>query len=195
MSPIGNLTSRFGIDELEVVQGLREDPIARISVPNYTDITRLVEMLVSLSPSPKNWAELLEVCRSRFDLLHIGPNCDKTIAHFPYIPAAGRRIISILGILQQIMAEMDNAGQLSQTGLELCNKHFTGKEACFSDESESRKNQPKKFTFPDPDGGDNFVCYWHGKITTATIAIRIYFDWPVGPDKRRIRIVYIGRHI
>ena len=195
LSPIGNLTSRFGSDGLDVVHGLREAPIARIRVPNYTDIARLVEILIALSPAPKNWADLLEICRGRFDLLHIGPNCDKTIAHFPYIPAAGRRIIRLLGILQQIMSEMDNAGRLSQTGLELHSKYFTGEKACFSDESESRKSQPKKFTFPAPDGGDNIVCFLHGKITTATIAIRIYFDWPVDPDKKRIRIVYIGRHI
>ena len=193
LSPTGNLSSRFGGDELDVVHGLLENPIARISVPNYTDINRLVKILAGLVPAPKNWGELLEVCRSRFDLLHIGPNCDKTIARFPYIPAAGRRIISLLGILQQIMTETDSAGRLSQTGLELHKNYFTGEEACFSDESESRRNQPKKFTFPDPDGGNNFVCFWHGKVRTA--AIRIYFDWPVEPGKRRIRIVYIGPHI
>ena len=193
LSPIDNPSSRFGGDELDVVQGLLEDPIIRIRVPNYTDITRLVEVLVDLAPTPRNWVELLEVCRSRFNLLHIGPNCDKTIVRLPYAPGAGRRIISLFGILQQIMAEMDSAGQLSRTGLELRNKYFTGKEARFSDESETRKNQPGKFTFPDPDGGDNLVCFWHGKVPTA--AIRMYFDWPVEPNKKRIRIVYIGPHI
>ena len=193
LSPIGNEDSRFTENKLEVVHGLCEEPIDQILVPNYTDINPLVNALGNLRPDPRNWDELLKQCRDRFDLLHIGPHCDKTITYYPYKPVAGRRIIRLLDILQQIMAEKDNSGQFSPKGLELRNKYFTGKEAWFSDESESRRNQPNKFSFPDPDGKDKLVCFWHGKISNPLM--RIHFDWPIESNKKHIRICYIGPKI
>ena len=101
--------------------------------------------------------------------------------------------MALLDVLQRVSAEMDRAGRLSPTGLELRNRFFTGQRAWFSDESEGRKQRPRNFTFPDPEGGDDIVCYWHGKVSTA--AIRMHFDWPVQRGARHIRVVYIGRHI
>ena len=109
------------------------------------------------------------------------------------MPAAGRRIIELLNILQRVRTEMDRTGRLSPQGLELRNTFFSGRRAWFSDESESRKQRPRNFTFPDPEGGNDIVCFWHGKVSTA--AIRIHFDWPVEPGARRLRVVYIGPHI
>jgi len=193
LSPVGNGHSSFSGSPLCVVHGLPEEPIAQVPVVNYTEPEPLVEVLQALEPDPTNWQDLLAACRRRFDLLHIGPHCDETLGHFPYMPAAGRRIIELLKVLQRIKAEMDGTGQLSTTGLGLRNEFFTGQRAWFSDESESRKGKPQKFTFPDPDGGNDIVCFWHGKVSTA--AIRVHFDWPIKPRTRRIRIVYIGPHI
>ena len=193
LSPIGNDRSRFSGSSLGVVHGLPDEPIARVSVPNYTESEPLLEVLRTVVPHATNWNDFLETCRHRFDLLHIGPNCDETIGRFPYMPAAGRRIIELLSVLQRVMAEMDQTGRLSPQGLELRNRFFTGQRAWFSDESESRKRRRGKFTFPDPGGGNDIVCFWHGKISTA--AIRMHFDWPVASDARRLRVVYIGPHI
>lgn len=193
LSPIGNDPSRFSESPLGVVHGLPDEPIARVPVPNYTESEPLVEVLRTVAPHATNWNDFLETCRNRFDLLHIGPNCDETIGRFPYMPAAGRRIIELMSVLQRVMAEMDRTGRLSPQGLELRNRFFTGKRAWFSDESESRKRKRGKFTFPDPEGGIDIVCFWHGKISTA--AIRMHFDWPVAPGARRLRVVYIGPHI
>lgn len=192
-SPIKDKHSRFSGSPLTVVQGFQDEPIAQVSIANYTESTAVVEVLYALDPDPTNWQDLLETCRHRFDLLHIGTHCDETLGHFPYMPAAGRRIIELLKVLHHIRAEMDHAGQLSTTGLELRNKFFTGQRAWFSDESEGRKRKPGKFTFPDPEGGNDIVCFWHGKVSTA--AIRVHFDWPIQPGTRRIRIAYIGPHI
>ena len=193
LSPVGNEYPRFAGNPLGVVHGFPDEPIAEVSVPNYTDSEPLVEVLRTLDPAPANWDDFLEVCRHRFDLLHIGQLCDETLGRFPYMPAAGRRIVVLLNVLQRIRVEMDGAGRLSPTGLELRNTFFTGNRALFSDESEVRKQKPQKFTFPDPEGGKDIVCFWHGKVSTT--AIRMYFDWPVQRDARRLRVVYIGRHI
>ena len=193
LSPVENERSRFSGNSLDVVHGFPQEPIDRISVPNYTESGPLVEILRALDPNPTNWHDFLEICRHRFDLLHIGPHCDETLGRFPYMPAAGRRIIELLNILQRIRAEMDSTGRLSPAGLELRNEFFTGRRAWFSDESEGRRQRPQKFTFPDPAGGNDIVCFWHGKVSTA--AIRIHFDWPVTPGAKRLRVVYIGPHI
>ena len=193
LSPVGNDHPRFAASLLGVVHGFPDDPIAQVSVPNYTEPEPLVEVLRTLDPNPGNWHDFLEVCRHRFDGLHIGTHCDETIGRFPYMPAAGRRIIELLNVLQRIRGEMDHAGRLSPTGLELRNTFFTGQRAWFSDESENRKRRPRNFTFPDPEGGNDLVCFWHGKVSTA--AIRIHFDWPLGRSPERLRVVYIGPHI
>ena len=88
---------------------------------------------------------------------------------------------------------MDQGRSLSPNGLALRNRFFTGDRAWFSDESETRKRKPQKFTFPDPEGGNDITCFWHGKVSTA--AIRIHFDWPVKRGGRRLRVAYIGPHI
>ena len=193
LSPVGNEHSRFLGSQLGVVHGFPDEPIAEVSVPNYTKSEPLVEVLRALDPNPTNWHDFLKVCRHRFDLLHIGPHCDETLGRFPYMPAAGRRIVELLNVLQRIRSQMDPAGQLSPKGLELRNRFFTGRRAWFSDESEARKRRPRKFTFPDPEGGNDIVCFWHGKVSTG--AIRIHFDWPVECGARRLRVVYIGPHI
>ena len=193
LSPVGSERSRFSGSPLDVVHGFPDEPIAQVPVPNYTESEPLVEVLRTLDPNPGNWHGFLDACRHRFDLLHIGLHCDETLGRFPYMPAAGRRIIELLNVLQRIRAEMDRAGRLSPTGLELRYSFFSGRRALFSDESEARKQRPQNFTFPDPEGGNDIVCFWHGKVSTA--ALRIHFDWPVEPGVRRLRVVYIGPHI
>ena len=193
LSPVRSPSSRFARSELGVVHGFPEEPIAQVAVANYTDCERVTEVLRTLDPDAQTWAELLTDCRRRFDLLHIGPHCDGTLGRLPFNPAAGRRIITLLDILQRIKAEMSGAGELSRKGIELRNTFFSGRTARFSDESETRKRRRRDFTFPDPAGGDDIVCFWHGKI--ATSGIRIHFDWPVADGQNALRVVYIGPHL
>lgn len=193
LSPVHTDQSRFVRDPLNIVQGFRDNPITEVAVPNYTKPEPLVEVLRTIDPEPDNWIDFLETCRRRFDLLRIGPHCDDTLRHFPYVPSAARRIVQLLNVLQRVSAEMDLDGRLSPTGLEIRNTFFAGRRAWFSDESSARKRRPRNFTFPDPEGGQDIVCFWHGKVSTA--AIRMYFDWPAQRGASRLRVVYIGPHI
>lgn len=192
-SPGADAPSRFASSPLRVVHGLPDEPIAEVDVTNYTESERLADALRALPPRPANWQDFLEDCRHRFDLLRIGEHCDTTLMRLSYMPAAARRIIELLNILQRIRAEMDRSGSLSPAGLQLRDRFFTGKRAWFSDESERRKQNPKRFTFPDPEGGNDITCFWHGKVSTAPI--RMHFDWPVEDGAKPLRIAYIGRHI
>lgn len=193
LSPATGARSRFAPDPLAVVQGFADEPVARVAVPNHTEPESVVAVLRTLDPGAANWEAFLADCRQRFHRLHIGPHCDDTIGHFPYMPAAARRIVQLLDVLQRIKAEMNDAGGLSPAGVALRNDHFTGDRAWFSDESERRKQQPGRFTFPDPAGGPAIVCFWHGKVATADI--RLYFDWPVESASQRLRVTYIGPHL
>jgi len=193
LSPVQDEHSRFAPARLDVLHGLREEPIEHVCVPNYIELESVADRLGSLEPEPKNWQDLLEVCRKRFHLLLIGSHCEEVLAPRPFSPAAGRRIIALLATLHEIKAEMDHTGRLSTAGLELRSQFFSGERASFSDESETRKQKHRKFTFPDPAGGSDIVCFWHGKISTP--AFRMYFDWPVKRPANRLRVVYIGPKI
>ena len=96
-------------------------------------------------------------------------------------------------MLQTLMAEMDQGGQLSAKGQELWSKHFVGETAWFSNESESNRQTPERYTFPDPAGTGVLTYFWHGKIRSD--ALRMYFEWPPADPAGRLRIVYIGPHL
>ena len=193
LSPVQDPASRFAADPLCVVHGLAEEPIGHVPVANFLETETLADALLAAGPEPATWPELLAEARARFDRLHIGGYCDGILARHPYHPPGGRRIFALLDVLQRLMTEMDKDGTLSQDGVELRNRFFVGKRAWFSGESESRRNSPETFTFPDPDGDGALVCFWHGKVSTP--AFRIHFEWPVSPPVRRLRIVYIGPHL
>ena len=193
LSPVQDPASRFAANPLCVVHRLAEESIGHVPVANFLETEALADALRAAGPEPATWPELLAEARARFDRLHIGSYCDKILAPYPYHPPGGRKILTLLDVLQRLMAEMDSEGKLSQAGVELRNKFFVGERAWFSDESESRRNSPETFTFPDPDGDGKLVCFWHGKVSTR--AFRIHFEWPVPPPVRRLRIVYIGPHL
>ena len=192
-SPVRAAASRFGTNPLDVVYGLPEEPIRLVPVPNHIRTETLVEKLHSEEPEPKTWHALLNLCRERFDHLVIGVQCDIVLARRPYVPSAGRRILALLGTLQELKGEMDCRGQLSAFGIEVRNEYFRGERALFSDESDTRKASPKDFTFADPAGDGSLICFWHGKISTPPF--RIHFEWPVSRPTERLCIAYIGPKI
>lgn len=187
-------TSRFSAESLKIIHGLVEEPISVISVPNYTSPAELAKKLRSVrQPTTTTWNELLINCRNRFDRLNIGTHCERVLARIPYNPAAGRRIWNLLDLLQRIMTEMDENGRLSCKGKQLYYKHFVGKRAWFSDESDTRKAEIQTFTFPDPAGKGQLVCYWHGKVSTRSF--RVHFEWPVKRPSESLKVAYIGPHL
>ena len=192
-SVVNDEGSRFSTTPLRVMQGLPDDVVDCIDVPNYWDGMVLSRALADLAPEPATWNELLSSCREVSDRLVVGSHCDKILAPHPYSPRIGRRIKELLEVLQLLMLEMNPDGSLTHTGNTLLQKFFVGKRAPFSDESASRKQNPSAFTFPDPEGGGTLTCYWHGKVSFK--AYRLHFEWPVQPPRERLRVAYIGPKI
>ena len=193
LSPVHSPTSRFASDPLVVVHSLPEEPIAEVPVPNFLESAALAEAIEAERPEPKTWAELLTHARRRFDRLCIGDHCDRFLFRQPYQPHQGKRILELLDVLQRLMEEMGEDGELSAEGRNLHSQFFVGENAWFSDESEPRKQSPGTFTFPDPAGQGTLTCFWHGKIRSDSF--RLHFEWPVEPPRERLRVAYIGPHL
>ena len=193
LSPVHSPISRFAADPLVVVHGLHEEPIAQVPVPNFLECAALAEAIEAEQPEPKTWAELLTQARQRFDRLCIGGHCDRILSRQPYRPHQGRRILELLDVLQRLMKEMGEDGELSAEGRGLHSQFFVGKNAWFTDETETRKQSLQTFTFPDPTGQETLTCFWHGKIRSDFF--RLYFEWPVESPTEGLRVAYIGPHL
>ena len=194
LSPVDDRTSRFAADPLVVVQGVLDEAKARVEVPNFLDPATLAEAVQADWPDPTNWAEALAQARTRFDRLLIGGHCDNCLSKETFGPHQSRRANQLFAVLQTLMEEMDGRGRLSTKGQRLRTTHFVGKTAWFSDESETNKQAPQRFTFPDPaTPGGRLTCFWHGKFRSD--ALRMHFEWPPADPAGRLRIVYIGKHL
>ena len=192
-SPVHSPTSRFAPDPLVVVHGLQEEPLAQVPVPNYLEPAALAEVMQADRPEPKSWPELLSEARQRFDRLCVGDYCDQILSRQPYLPHQARRILALLDVLQRLMEEMGEGGERSAEGDRLHSQFFIGKNAWFTDESETRKRSPETFTFPNPTEPGELTCFWHGKIRSGFL--RLYFEWPVESPREGLRVVYIGPHL
>ena len=194
LSPVENALSRFAANPLVVVHGLQDDVHGRVEVPNFLNDVALATAVRADLPDPTNWAEALDQAPRRFDRLLIGDHCDTKLSNVTFGPHQGRRMSQLFAVLQTLMEEMGQGGQLSAKGQRLRSKHFVGKTAWFSDESESNKQDPGRFTFPDPaEAGARLTCFWHGKFRSD--ALRMYFEWPPADPAGRARVVYIGPHL
>ena len=192
LSLVEDPASRFATDPLVVVQELLDDAYEHIRVPNFLDVATLAAAVRADLPDPTNWAEALAQARQRFDRLLIGDYCDTCLSRETFRPHQSRRVVELLAVLQAVMEEMNQGGELSAKGRELYEKHFVGKTAWFSDESERHKRTPERYTFPDPAGPGTLTCFWHGKIRSQFL--RMHFEWPLYSPADRLRVVYIGPH-
>ena len=191
LSLVEDPASRFAANPLIVVQG-QDDSHDHVPVPNFLNAATLVAAVQANQPAPTNWTEALAQARHRFDRLLIGDHCDTSLSKETFRPHQSRRMCELFTVLQTLMEEMDQGGQLSAKGEQVLRKHFVGKTAWFSDESESNKQAPKRYTFPDPAGTGRLTCFWHGKIRSD--ALRMHFEWPPADPAGRLRVVYIGEH-
>ena len=192
LSPVEDSASRFAADPLIVVQGLLDDARHRVQVPNFLEAVTLAYAVRADWPSPTSWSDALEQARGRFDRLWIGTHCDASLSKHPFSPHRSRRLSELFAVLQTLMEEMDESGKLSAKGQELRQKRFVGENAWFSDESEGNKQDPRRYTFPDPSGRGRLTCFWHGKIRSEYF--RMHFEWPPANPAAQLRVVYIGPH-
>lgn len=186
--------SSFKCDVLEIVQGLPQAPIAVISINNITDIATLQACAERERERPKNWADAIDFLKARFDRLAISSEVLRVLQPHPFSSYVVERLEELLGVLQHLMESRDDRGKYTKETYELIAKHFSGKKAWFTDESDTNKNKfEDQLTFKDPlDPDKTIFCPFHGKIKTPQF--RIHFLLPETEDKL-IRVAYIGPKI
>ncbi|MDD9863130.1 MAG: hypothetical protein OXU54_00885 [Gammaproteobacteria bacterium] len=182
---------------LTVLHGIPEERLGDISVGNIWDVQEL-ESRLRENRVARNWAELIEICQERFNLLEI-PNYipeSTYLAKEAFCRTVADGIERRLDILHQIMSGRSvSDGQMTDDAHRLWQKHSQGDRAWFSDESARNKQRfRQELEFKDPSDPSRLLfCPWHGKINRATF--RIHFEWPVPPGQARLKVLYIGRKI
>lgn len=184
----------FTKSPLLVQQGLIEAPIAIVNIGNHWKVEQLVVAAQS-SRIYHSWPDVYCEIKSRFDGLIITENVIEALLATPFSEQVTKRIFELLRVLNCLVTESDENGELSQAGKALLADHFVGEKAWFTDESRGNKdNFKKKLTFSDPDDATKKIfCSWHGKIKTPQI--RIHFQWPRPARQKEVKVVYIGPKI
>ena len=190
--------SRFDFEKspLQVQQGLAEEPIGWLDIPNVWNIDGLKQEIENVRPEVQNWNETIDY------VLHNYPGIVLSKKHivaqlnpYPFSQYVATRIFELLRVLNTIVEETNDDGGLSDKGIQVLDNHFVGDKAWFTDESPTNKNQyQKELKFPDPEAPENqLFCSWHGKIKTPQF--RIHFEWSRPPGQKKIKVVYIGPKI
>ena len=161
-----------------------------IAVLNYWDMAELEPALIQAQPVPKSWNELEDAVRRRFTHLNFTADSFVHLDGQPFAPGVAGKIFSRLNELDKFWAV---GGRVSDEGRRIYENRFMGKEAWFSDSSDTEKrNFGRKLTFRL--GGDDLFCPWHGKLQLGNQQFRIHFTWPVPPGGQ-LHVVYLGLKI
>jgi hypothetical protein len=154
-----------------------------------------VEIATMALPPPSTWSDWLAQVESNLDHLVVSTEIADRLASCPFQSSLSERVTELLEILNSLATETEDDSSLTAKGLEIQQENFVGKNASFSDESETNKRQFKSdLTFRDPeDSTRKLFCPWHGKISQEQF--RIHFEWPRPKGQREIKVVYIGPKI
>jgi hypothetical protein len=185
---------RFSVSPLTVQQGLAIEPLAFIDVVNHWTIAQL-EQAIESCRAFNSWHDVQVEINRRFDQLILSANVMDALMATPFSKYAADRIFILLGILNQLVVETNENGQLSEIGIALHNDFFVGDKALFTDESDRNKAKfAREMTFSDPrDASKRIFCPFHGKIKSPQL--RIHFEWPIPSRQREMKVVYIGPKI
>jgi hypothetical protein len=175
-----------------VEHGLEEDPLGSYDVDNCW---KPEDIEAAAARPPQSWADLLEMTAAQMDGLILSNDIADQLQPVPFHSGVAEKFFLLLGILQNLTKEK-REGAFTPAGLELHNKHFVGKKALFTDESDANKQDfAAELTFRDPtDSSKTLFCSWHGKVKFGS-QYRIHFEWKPPKGQEKIKVVYIGPKI
>ncbi|MCY3688411.1 MAG: hypothetical protein F4234_13715 [Gammaproteobacteria bacterium] len=179
-----------------VQAGVRDDEVvSECELPNHWGCPPLKQYLDN-TISLCSWLELRDHAAQRFANLVFTNNAFTPIMNSPFSFALRDRIIRLLDILNQLSGEMDiQTGALSPNGEALRKTFFEGKNALFTDSSDTEKAAFKTaLSFRCPISEDLQLFPWHGK-TRANGQYRVHFGWPKPAPSDGLPVVYIGPKI
>ena len=161
----------------------------RVSVKNWRDAEAMGRELPSVAVA--SWRDLERASADRFERLTFSDDCFEPLTGVPFARCSADRVLALLGILNRFARSFDGDGNRTAYGHCLYRDHFTGKQASFSDSSDTAKSDFRRaLTFPHPArDGENLCCPWHGKERHSTL--RLHFSWPIR-FREPVYVVYVG---
>lgn len=162
-----------------------------VNLNNWRNATALEEMLQRVAPPIQSWVDLDNIARVRFRRLTISVDCFAPLVGVPFAGGAADRFLDLLSILDRLAGAFDKDGRRTSEGNRIYDDHFTGKNALFSDSSDTEKRRFRtRLTFPHPSRPQkSLFCTWHGKVRHQTL--RLHFSWPISADKP-VYVMYAG---
>ena len=121
-------------------------------------------------------------------------NCFEPLTRFPFAKGAAERFVVLLGILDRLACAFDADGVQTPEAQQIYENYFKGKNALFSDSSESEKSKFRnELMFPHPgEPGKSLFCTWHGKVRPMTLRLHYWWSRKSGDP---VYVVYAGPKI
>jgi hypothetical protein len=184
----------FSSGSIEIRQGFTDEPVRHIGVPNAAGPQRLKSLSIAELAAPAAWPQFIGLITLRYDKLAFGGDILDYLRPQPFSASLAANIFDLLDVLQLLMENMDQNGELTDRGVEIHQEYFKS-GVWFSDESSTNKARfAKELTFRDPTDPTRFIgASWHGKVQTPQF--RVHFEWPPLEGHDRMKIPYIGPKI
>ena len=157
--------------------------------------TAALEGSLQTAPLPlRTWDELRTFSINRYQQLTFANDCFEPLSGVPFAKNSMERILKLFNILDRYAGAFDVTGKLTSEGHQIYRDFFTGKNALFSDSSDTEKsNFRNKLTFKHPsDPEKSLFCTWHGKERHSVL--RLHFSWPIRASEP-VYVVYVGPKI
>ncbi|WP_319240191.1 hypothetical protein [uncultured Propionivibrio sp.] len=184
----------FSQTPLFIDHGLKEDRLGAYGIENIWTSDDLAQSARGERAEPRNWQELVEVARERFEKLTF-PDAIYTnsrLAREPFDTPIRDRALALWSILNDYMRSRNPDGSEGAISQSIIDLHFTGDRAAFTGESTTNQRDFKsELTFPDPGDSDATIFgHWHGKISHRFF--RMHFEWPARANSQKLKILYLG---
>ena len=190
-------TVEFGEATLTVDHGLPDDRLGAYLVDNLWKLSDLASSALNTLPVPSNWMQLVETAREQFPNLLIPDNIytNPALSREPFDLPIADRAFALFKHLNEYMLGRNDTGADGPGARAVIETFFTGDRALFSGESSTNQEAFKsQMTFSDPnDPSSNIFAHWHGKISHRYF--RMHFEWPVPPQQKKLKILYLGPKI
>ena len=166
----------------------------RTSLNNWWRRDELEGSLEGMASPVGSWRDLDAVSRRRFAKVVFADNWLDPLNGHEFVKCSADRILFLLAILDRFARAFDGAGVRTAEGHRIHRDYFTGRNALFSDSSDTEKNKfRKELTFPHPEAPGRFLFgTWHGKERHRTL--RLHYSWTRRADEQ-VFVLYAGPKI
>ena len=165
-----------------------------VVLSNWWKVESFETALQNSAPPIRTWNDLELISKSRCTNLTFANDSFKPLKGVSFSRSSAKRIIFLLDNLNRLANSFDAQGNRTAEGHQIYDTLFVGRNALFSDSSNSEKKDFRnELSFPHPDKPDRKLdCTWHGK--ERHLKLRLHFSWSFEFDDP-IYIVYVGQKL